>query len=82
MGPMEVVVNTGALLREYWGNVVVELVATLEGITRSIDLAPNEELCGFVLGGSGLVEDGVYGSEKLMDDAGVCDRDGALLRVA
>ena len=59
MGPMEVVVNTGALFREYWGYVVVGLVATLEGITRSIDFAPNEELCGFVLGGSGRVDEGV-----------------------
>lgn len=45
--------------------------AWLQGVTRSIDLAPYDELWGFVRGGSGLVVNGVYGSEKLTEDAGV-----------
>jgi hypothetical protein len=42
-------------------------------------LDPWDELC--VLGGKGLV-DGVYGSDRLNDDAGVCERDGVVLNVA
>lgn len=45
-----------------------------------MDLYVYDELCGFVLGGRGLV-DGVYGSEKLTEEAGVCDREGALLKL-
>ena len=52
------------------------MLACVSGVTRSIDLY--DELLGFVLGGSGLV-DGVYGSEKLYDEAGVCDKEGAAL---
>jgi hypothetical protein len=53
----------------------------VNGVTRSIDFAPYEVLCGFVLGPSGLVE-GVYGSEKSIEEAGVCEREGAALNVA
>jgi hypothetical protein len=49
-------------------------------VTRSIDLAEYDELCGLTLCGSGLVE-GVYGNEKLAEDVGVCERDGAALNV-
>lgn len=46
-------------------------------MTRSIDFDPYDELCGLVLGGNGRVFAGVYGREKLTDEAGVCDSDGA-----
>lgn len=57
------------------------MLAHVNGVTRSTDFAPCEVLCGFVLGPSGLVE-GVYGSEKLIEEAGVCEREGAALNVA
>jgi hypothetical protein len=48
-------------------------------MTRSVDLDAQEELC--VRGGRGLV-DGVYGSERLREELGVCESEGVVLRVA
>lgn len=75
------VLDIGDVLCEY----CFELDVAVNGVTRSIDLAPYEELCGLVLGGSGREVEGayagVYGKEKLTDDAGVCDSDGAALKL-
>jgi hypothetical protein len=49
----------------------------VRGVTRSIDF---EGPWGLVLGGRGRVA-GVYGSEKLYDEAGVWERDGAALKL-
>lgn len=54
------------------------VVAAVNGMTRSIERDPYDELCGLLRGGRGLVE-GVYGIDMLTEDAGVCDREGATL---
>ena len=55
-------------------------MAAVNGITRSIERDPYDELCGLLRGGKGLLE-GVYGIDMLTDDVGVWDRDGAVLIV-
>lgn len=72
--------DIGAAFKEYWGGLDGAVEAWVHGVTRSMDLDPYDELCGFVLRGRGLV-DGVYGSEKLTEEAGVCEREGAALKV-
>jgi hypothetical protein len=52
----------------------------VRGVTRSIDFEAYEVPWGLVLGGRGRLA-GVYGSEKLYDEAGVCDREGAALKL-
>jgi len=52
------------------------------GVTRLTDFADHDVLCGFVRGGRGRAE-GVYGIDVLaVEDAGVWDREGALLNAA
>lgn len=63
------VVDIGAAFSEYCGGLD-GAVAYVKGVTRSMDLDPYDEEWGFVLGGRGLVL-GVYGSEKLIEEAGV-----------
>ena len=53
------VLNIGGVLCEY----CFGLDEVVNGITRSIDFDPYDELYGLFLGGSGLVVDGVYGNE-------------------
>lgn len=49
---------------DFLGLELFGLDGAVTGVTRSIDLAPYEELCdGLVLGGRGRVVAGVYGSE-------------------
>lgn len=73
------VLDTGGALCQY----CLGLEGPVMGVTRSIDFDAYEPC---VLGGRGRWLEGwlygVYGSEKLYDEAGVCDREGAALKLA
>jgi len=71
------VLDIGGVLCEY----CFGLEGAVKGVTRSIDLWPYDELWGFVLEGNGLDVAGVYGNEKLTLEAGVCDSEGAALKL-
>jgi hypothetical protein len=50
-------------------------------MTRSMVLELYDEPYGLCRGGSGRIVAGVYGNEKLAIEVGVCDSDGAALKL-